>query len=333
MSETTPSGQAFFSEGRADQYFLNTRDVLRAEGVDPHVTMEVFSNGSGTLCGIAEVVGHLASSPGSDSFTIHAAADGAEISPKEVVLRLEGPYLSFGVYETALLGTLSHGTGWATGAARCVVAAGDIPVISFGARHVHPAVSDRMEYAAIVGGCVACATPDGAALAGQSASGTMPHAMILVFGDTVLASKAFDRHMPKTTRRIVLVDTFCDEVEESVRVAGEMGDTLWGVRLDTPSERGGVTVDLVTRTRAELDARGHPDVKILVSGGFDEAKIRLFVDAGCPVDGFGVGSAISGARPVDFTADLKEIDGRAVSKRGRKPGRSKGSDRLRPVHP
>lgn len=333
MSKTRPSDPAFLSEGRADQYFLNTREVLRGEGVDLHVTMEVFSNGAGILCGIGEVVGHLASSPGSDRFAVHAAIDGTRISPKEVVLRIEGAYSSFGIYETSLLGTLGHGTGWATGASACVEAAGPIPVISFGARHVHPAVSDRMEYAAVVGGCVGCATPDGAALAGQSASGTMPHAMILLFGDTVTASEAFDRHMPEATKRIVLVDTFRDEVEESVRVADKMGDRLWGVRLDTSSELGGVTVDLVNRTRAKLDAEGHVDVKILVSGGFGAEKIRSFVDAECPVDGFGVGSAISGARPIDFTADLKEIDGRAVSKRGRKPGRSDSGDRLSLAHP
>jgi hypothetical protein len=33
-----------------------------------------------------------------------------------------------------------------------------------------------------------------------------------------------------------------------------------------------------------------------------------------------VGSYISGARPVDFTGDLKEIDGRPIAKRGRIPG-------------
>ncbi len=332
MSENRPSDRpVLLSEGRADQYFLNTRDILRCEGLDPTATMEVFSNGAGVLCGVDEVVDHLRSSPASSHLTIEAAEEGAKILSKEVVLRLEGPYSSFGVFETALLGTLSHGTGWATGAAQCVEAAGDIPVISFGARHVHPAVSDRMEYAAMVGGCVGCATPDGAALAGKSASGTMPHAMILVFGDTVRAAEAFDRRMPETTHRIVLVDTFRDEVEESVRVADTLGGRLWGVRLDTSSEMGGVTVDLVCRTREALDAGGHDGVKILVSGGFDSKKIDEFVAAACPVDGFGVGSAISGARPIDFTADLKEIDGRAVAKRGRRPGRSKAT-RLRPVH-
>ena len=38
------------------------------------------------------------------------------------------------------------------------------------------------------------------------------------------------------------------------------------------------------------------------------------------MDGFGVGSAISRAQPIDFTADLHEIEGKPIAKRGRIPG-------------
>ena len=33
-----------------------------------------------------------------------------------------------------------------------------------------------------------------------------------------------------------------------------------------------------------------------------------------------VGSYISGAPPIDFTADIKEVEGKPVAKRGRIPG-------------
>src|SRR5439155_8495512 len=116
--------------------------------------------------------------------------------------------------------------------ARGVVdAAGGRRVISFGARHVHPMVGPLMEYAAVVGGCAGCATPGGAAKAGLPApSGTMPHAMILIFCDTVQAALAFDKHMPEDVLRIVLVDTFKDEAEEALRVAEALGERLRGVR-------------------------------------------------------------------------------------------------------
>ena len=57
-----------------------------------------------------------------------------------------------------------------------------------------------------------------------------------------------------------------------------------------------------------------------MSGGITPERIREFIEAGAPVDGFGVGSYISSAKPNDFTADLREIDGRPIAKRGRTPG-------------
>jgi len=138
--------------------------------------------------------------------------------------------------------------------------------------------------------------------------------------DTVKAALAFDAHMPEDVLRVVLVDTFKDEAEESLRVAEAMGERLQGVRLDTPWERGRVTVDLVKEVRARLDLAGHRGVRIFVSGGLDAERIRQFVAAGAPVDSFGVGMAISAAAPVGFTADIKEVDGEPRTKRGRIPG-------------
>jgi nicotinate phosphoribosyltransferase len=179
-----------------------------------------------------------------------------------------------------------------------------------------------MDYASVVGGCIGASTPAGARLAGLSPTGTMPHALILIFGDTVRAVEAFDRHVDPDVPRIALVDTFKDEAEESVRVADALGERLWGVRLDTPSERGRVTADLVKEVRARLDLAGHPGVRIVVSGGLDAERITYFKDAGAPIDSFAVGSAISDASPIDFTGDLKEIDGKPIAKRGRIPGRT-----------
>ncbi|NUQ39252.1 MAG: nicotinate phosphoribosyltransferase [Caldilineales bacterium] len=302
-----------------DIYFLRARQILEAEGMAPDVIMEVFANAEGLLCGMQEALALLAQVL-PRAAQVEALPEGAEIARKEVVLRIRAPYPSFALYETALLGMLAHETGWATAARRCVLAAAETPVISFGARHVHPDVSARMEYAAMIGGCAGCATPAGAALAEIEASGTLPHALILCFGDTVAAVQAFDRLMPPSVRRIALVDTFKDEAEESLRVAAALGDRLWGVRLDTPSERGRVTAELVKEVRARLDQAGHTQVKIVVSGGIDAERIRYFRQHAAPVDAFGVGSAISGAAPIDFTADIKEIAGRPVAKRGRIPG-------------
>jgi nicotinate phosphoribosyltransferase len=94
------------------------------------------------------------------------------------------------------------------------------------------------------------------------------------------------------------------------------------VRLVTPSERGRVTADLVMEVRARVYLAGHPHVKIVVSGGLDVERIGYFKESGAPVDSFAVGSAISDASPIDFTGDLKELDGVPIAKRGRIPGRT-----------
>jgi nicotinate phosphoribosyltransferase len=314
----------------ADVYFERARRILAAEGMDPVVTMEIFAREEAILCGAEEALAYLRAIlgatdngvPADPMPVVESLHDGDLIGPKEVVMRITARYSSFGLYETAILGILSQSTGWATAARRIVDAAAPIPVIGFGARHVHPSVADQMDYASVVGGCVGASTPAGARLAGLAPTGTMPHALIIIFGDTVRAAEAFDRHIDPDVPRIVLVDTFKDEAEESLRVADALGDRLWGVRLDTPSERGRVTADLVKEVRARLDQAGHERVKIVVSGGLDLDRIAYFKDAQAPIDSFAVGSAISDASPIDFTGDLKEIDGRAVAKRGRIPGRT-----------
>jgi nicotinate phosphoribosyltransferase len=304
----------------SDIYFQRAADTLAGERVDPVVTMEYFGDRAGVLCGIDDVLDLLRRSLG-DGNEAWALDEGAAIEGREVVLRVRAPYSRFGRLETAILGMLASCSGWATAAREVVEAAAGKRVISFGARHVHPLVGPIMERAAVVGGCVGCATPLGARLAGLAApSGTMPHAMILIFGDTVESAVAFDRHMPEDVLRIVLVDTFKDEAEESLRVAAAMGERLRGVRLDTPWERGRVTVELVEEVRARLDLAGHAHVGIFVSGGLDAARVRQFVEAGAPVDSFGVGMSIAAAPPIGFTADIKEVSGEPRTKRGRIPG-------------
>ncbi len=315
-----PPSEAILRGESADVYFHRTLEILKKENLNPVTVMEVFPNGSGVICGMDETLALLDKVLPLDNREVWALNDGDTVTSKEVALRIKAPYQSFGLYETAMCGMLAHGTGWATAARECAQAAGKIPCVSFGARHVHPFVSGRMDYAAIIGGCTGCSSVEGARLAGIEASGTMPHALIIVMGDTVKATLAFDKHIDKSVSRVSLVDTFKDEAEESLLVAAALGDKLKAVRLDTPVERGRVTAELVREVRARLDQAGHKHVGIFVSGGITPDRIRYFIERGAPVTGFGIGSYISGAKPIDYTADIHEVDGVAVAKRGRIPG-------------
>lgn len=221
-----------------DIYFLKTRDVLRAAGrLDVPVTAEIFARQEGVFAGLGEVLS-LLDRKGTD-LAVEALPEGESFASKEVLVRIRGTYEAFGLYETVLLGMLASSTGWATAARRCVEAAEGLPVICFGSRHVHPAVAPVMERAAVVGGCVDASCILGAKLLGKDPKGTIPHAAILLAGDTVELARVYDGLLPEGEPRTVLVDTFKDEAEEALRVAEALGDRLSAVRLDTPANGRG----------------------------------------------------------------------------------------------
>lgn len=298
-----------------DIYFVKTKEILQKMGRDDaEVVAEVFGRRPGVFAGLSEVKVLL---EGLD-VELWSLEEGEPFEAKEVVMRIHGRYSQFGIYETAILGILASSCGWATAARTAKEAAGGKPVLCFGARHVHPAVAPVMERAAVVGGADGASCILGAKLAGLEPSGTVPHALFLIVGDTLEAAKAYHKFMPPESARSMLVDTFKDEVEESLRLAACPDTGLEAVRLDTPSERGGVTAGLVQELRARLDLAGFNQIKIFVSGGLDPERIKLLAEAGA--DAFGVGSFISGAPAIDMTMDLKVVDGQPTSKRGRIPG-------------
>ena len=304
-----------------DAYFLNARRVLEEAGADKEVAAEVSVKRLpgdwpwGVLCGIEEAARLL---EGIRDIEVDSLPEGSLFHAGEPVLAIRGKYTHFGIHETALLGLLCQASGIATAAARCKRAAGEKAVLSFGARRQHPAIAPMVERAAWIGGADTVSSVLGAELIGIPARGTMPHAMILVMGDTVEAAKAFDKFLELEIPRFVLIDTFRDEKFEALRVAEALGDRLAAVRLDTPPSRRGDLKALIEEVRWELDRRGFEKVKILVSGGIGEKEILQLREA---ADGFGVGSSISRAPHVDFALDLVEVEGRPLAKRGKKSGR------------
>lgn len=308
------SEEEIISGKTADIYFERTYKVLNSVGaLSTPVVGEIFPRKSGYLGGVKEVLNLLEGK----KVRIYSLEEGEHIEEKEVIMRIEGPYGEFGIYETAILGILASSTGWVTAARECKEASNGKPVLSFGARHVHPAVSSVMDRSAIIGGVDGVSSILGAELVGIIPSGTMPHALILIIGDTVEAARAFHKVHPDIPL-VVLVDTFKDEAEEAIRVAREFGRSLYGIRLDTPGERGGVTPELVREVKLRLSQEGFDYVKIFVSGGLNPARIKVLSEAGADV--FGVGSYISGASPIDMTLDLKVVRGKPIAKRGRIPG-------------
>ncbi|MBI4950245.1 MAG: nicotinate phosphoribosyltransferase [Deltaproteobacteria bacterium] len=302
-----------------DVYFARTLEILKEKGIDKRVRAEFFAKklpanyGWGVLAGIEEVARLMEGKP----VNIRSFREGEVFYPWEPVVEIEGRYADFCVFETALLGLICESTGVATKSARIRLAAGDRTVASFGARRMHPAIAPMIERAAFIGGCDGVAVIASADLLEVDPMGTMPHALILVIGDTVEATRAFDEVIGRDVKRVALIDTFNDEKFEALRVAGAMKERLYGVRLDTPASRRGDFYRIFEEVRWELDLRGFKDVKLFASGGLDEDEVIRLKPI---VDAFGVGTCISNAPVVDFAMDITEIEGKPIAKRGKWSG-------------
>jgi nicotinate phosphoribosyltransferase len=183
---------------------------------------------------------------------------------------------------------------------------------------MHPALAPAVERSAYLGGCDGVAVIASADLLSIPASGTMPHALVLVVGDAVEAFRMYHEAMPADVPRVCLVDTFCDEKIEAVAAAEALGPALQAVRLDTPSSRRGNMSAILDEVRWELDLRGRRDVKLLVSGSIDEAVIE---ELNPHADGYGVGTAISNAASINYALDIVEVEGVPRAKRGKESGR------------
>ncbi len=305
-----------------DVYFLRTVQILQAKGINKRVKMEVFlknlpdSYKWGIFAGLEDLLRLFEGDP----VDIYAIPEGSVFYEGEPVLTIEGIYKDFAPRETAMLGFICQASGIATKAARIKKLAGSKSVVHFGARRMHPAITPMIERSAYIGGMDGVATVAGAEAIGKNPVGTMPHALMLVVGDTVKAAKMFDEVISEEVPRIVLIDTFMDEKFETIRVAEELGEKLSGVRLDTPSSRRGNFRKIIEEVRWELDIRGYRHVKIFVSGGIDEDSVRDLADV---VDSFGVGTSVSNAKTFDFSADIVEVEGKPLAKRGKCSGAKK----------
>ena len=308
-------------EGRAtDAYFERTAAALTHADRNPRVVAEVtadqFPDGDFELfAGLENAVALLEGR----EVDVDATPEG-RLFDGGPVMRIEGPYLSFARFETALLGFLSHASGIATAALDCRVAAPASQLLSFGARHVHPAMTATVERSALAAGFDGFSHVAAGDRIDRAASGTMPHALAICFGrgEQEAAWRAFDKGVDESVPRIALCDTYTDEVDEVLRAVETLGDRLDGVRLDTTGSRRGDFRHIVREVQWELDVRGHEDVDVYVSGGLGPADLRALRDV---VDGFGVGGYVSNADPVDFALDIVTVDGEPAAKRGKLSGR------------
>ncbi len=308
-------------EGKiTDVYFERTVRILKKKRLDKRVVVEVRTRTLPSpyqwaiLAGLDEALYLLEGL----KVDVWSMPEGSLFYPFEPVLTIEGNYSEFGRYETALLGLICQASGIATRAARCKKSSQGKTVYHFGARRMHPGITSMIDRASFIGGCDGVAVRSSAKELGEEAVGTIPHALVLLAGDTVKATQFFDEVIEPEVGRVALIDTLGDEKFEALRVAKVLGKNLLAVRIDTPASRRGDIMELLEEVRWELDLRGFKKVKIFVSGGITEEKIALLSSV---ADAFGVGTYISNAPVIDFSLDIVEINSKPLAKKGKRSGK------------
>jgi nicotinate phosphoribosyltransferase len=237
---------------------------------------------------------------------VMAVPEGRVVFPGEPLLRISAPFQEALLVESGILQAVNTATLIATKATRVVHSAAGRPVAEFGFRRAQsPLVA---AYAARIGGCASTSFLAAASAFGIPASGTMPHALVELFGKEEEAFRAVAR---AHERFRLLLDTY-DTVraaETAVRVGlwarENLRHELAAVRLDS-----GDLAMLSRQVRIILDEGGFPSTQILASGDLDEWKIAELVADSAPIDAFGVGTAlVDGVGSVDHRVEGASLGG------------------------
>jgi nicotinate phosphoribosyltransferase len=248
--------------------------------------------------------------------SVRAMPEGSLFFANEPVLEITGPVIEAQLVETFVVNQVNLQTILATKASRVLHAARGRQLIDFAARRTHGVeAANKLARVSYLVGFDGTSNTLAGARYGIPVSGTMAHSYITCFEGEVEAFRRFARSFPDAST--FLVDTYdtLEGTKKAAAVAREMrqqGHSLQAIRLDS-----GDLLDLSRKARAVLDEAGLPDVQIFASGGLDEFAVDELLQAGAPIDGFGVGTkvGVSADAPwTDCAYKLVEYAGRPVLK-------------------
>ncbi len=232
---------------------------------------------------------------------VHAMPEGTLFFPDEPILRVTAPLRQAQLVESRLINLLHFQTLIASKAARCVLAAPDKLLIDFGLRRAHGAEAGLLAArASYIAGFAGSATVLAAPRFGIPVYGTMAHSFIQAHDDEKIAFEHFARSQHGNV--VLLIDTYDTELgaQKVVDLASQLrkdGIEIKAVRLDS-----GDLAEHARRVRKILDDGGLEQVGIFSSGGLDEYALSDLLNAGAPIDGFGIGTSM------DTSADAPYLD-------------------------
>jgi nicotinate phosphoribosyltransferase len=248
---------------------------------------------------------------------VDAMAEGTVFFADEPILRVRAPLPVAQLVETRLINLLHFQTLIASKAARMVLAAPGKTLVDFGLRRAHGAEAGLLAArACYIAGFAGSATMLAGRRFGLPVFGTMAHSFVQAHDDESESFGNFARSRPDNL--ILLIDTYDTEkgAERVVALAPELdreGIRVRGVRLDS-----GDLADHALKVRRILDAGGLGEVMIFASGGIDEDLLLEHATAAAPIDGYGIGTALTtsfDAAALDCAYKLQEYAGLARRKR------------------
>jgi len=222
---------------------------------------------------------------------VDAMPEGTIFFANEPILRVTAPISQAQLVESRLINLLNLQTMIASKAARCRLAADQRLLVDFGLRRAHGAEAGLLaSRASYLAGFNGTATVLAGMMFGIPIYGTMAHAYVQAHDSERAAFETFARAQPGNV--VLLIDTY--DTEQGARVVADLaphlresGITIKAVRLDS----GDLAVHS-RRVRQILNSAGLKDIGIFCSGNLDEYRLRDLIQAGAPIDGFGVGTRL-----------------------------------------
>jgi nicotinate phosphoribosyltransferase len=241
---------------------------------------------------------------------VYALPEGTLVFPNEPIIQVIAPILEAQLVETYVLNQIHFQSLAVAKAARVVEAAKGRTVVDFGSRRAHGTdAAIKVARATYLAGGAGTSNVLASQMYGIPVFGTMAHSYVQAHDSELMSFEEFAALYPETT---LLVDTYdtLEGVRRVIHLSRKLGDRfrVRAVRLDS-----GDLGTLALEVRRMLDEADLKHVKIFASSGLDEYDIQRLVNAGAPIDAFGVGTKLAvmeGASHFDMAYKLVEYGGK-----------------------